>query len=178
MKEISNVSMGIDKISNSPLVFLRVEDSNLVVPIWIGPCEAGVLALILRKEEFERPLTHDLILSVIQKLGAKPLKVMIDRFKKDIFYAKLVLKDVNSKEIKIDARPSDCIIIALKENIPIYIDESIVHDHAIDSSLFYDFNLEESEEEKKDFRKEIDNFDIDELRRRFENKENDEDDDE
>lgn len=155
MKEVSNVSMGIDKISNSPIVFLRIEDSSLVLPIWIGPCEAGVLALILRKEDFERPLTHDLLLSVIQSLEAKTVKVLIDKFKKDIFYAKLVLKDKNSKEIKIDARPSDCIIIALKENIPIFVDDQIVRDHSIDSSLFYDLNFEESDEEKRILEKKL-----------------------
>jgi hypothetical protein len=170
MKKVSNVTMGIDKVSNSPIVFLKVEDSNVVVPIWIGPCEAGVLALILRNEDFERPLTHDLIGNILETLKAKPVKIEIDEFKQDIYYAKLVLKDSNSKEIYIDARPSDCIILSLKNNLPIYIDEEIVSEHGIEASFI-------NTEEQSEFRQDIENFDIDELRRKFENKNKTEDED-
>ncbi|ABX30933.1 protein of unknown function DUF151 [Petrotoga mobilis SJ95] len=170
MKKVSNVTMGIDKVSNSPIVFLKVEDTNVVVPIWIGPCEAGVLALILRNEDFERPLTHDLIGNIIEQLKAQPIKIEIDQFKQDIYYAKLVLKDSGSKEIYIDARPSDCIILSLKNNLPIYIDEEIVSEHGIEASFI-------NAEEQSEFRQDIENFDIDELRRKFENKNKTEDED-
>ncbi|PNR92450.1 bifunctional nuclease family protein [Petrotoga sp. 9PWA.NaAc.5.4] len=170
MRKISNITMGIDKLSNSPIVFLKVENTNLVVPIWIGPCEAGVLALILRNEEFERPLTHDLIQSVIENLGAIPIKVLIDEFKNDIYFAKLILEDKDSNQISIDARPSDCIILSLKKNIPIFIDEKIAVEHSIDSSFF-------EENEENSIKKDIDNFNIDELRRKFEKKDDETDED-
>lgn len=168
MKKVSNITMGIDKVSNSPIVFLKVEDTNLVVPIWIGPCEAGILALILRKEDFERPLTHDLIGNILQQLEAKAVKIEIDEFKQDIYYAKLVLKNSDSKEIYIDARPSDCIILSLKNGLPIYIEEEIVSEHGIEASFI-------TTEQESEFRQDIENFDIDELRRKFENKNNDQD---
>lgn len=171
MKKVSNVTMGIDKISNSPIVFLKVEDTNVVVPIWIGPCEAGILALILRNEDFERPLTHDLIGNTIEQLNAKAVKIEIDEFKEDIYYAKLVLKDSDSKEIYIDARPSDCIILSLKYNLPIYIEEEIVSEHGIEGSFI-------AAEQETEFRQDIENFDIDELRRKFENKNKKDQDDE
>ena len=171
MKKVSNVTMGIDKVSNSPIVFLKVEDTNFVVPIWIGPCEAGVLALILRNEDFERPLTHDLIGNVLQQLKAKAIKIEIDEFKEDIYYAKLILKNNDSKEIYIDARPSDCIILSLKYNLPIYIEEEIVSEHGIEASFI-------TTEQETEFRQEIENFDIDELRRKFENKNKKDQDDE
>jgi len=169
MKKVSNVTMGIDKVSNSPIVFLKVEDTNVVVPIWIGPCEAGVLALILRNEDFERPLTHDLIGNILEQLKAKAVKIEIGEFKHDIYYAKLVLKNSDSKEIYIDARPSDCIILSLKHNLPIYIEEEIVSEHGIDASFI---NTEDESESRQDF----ENFNIDELRRKFENKNKDQDD--
>ncbi|HBT50699.1 MAG TPA: bifunctional nuclease family protein [Petrotoga sp.] len=171
MKKVSNVTMGIDKVSNSPIVFLKVEDTNVVVPIWIGPCEAGILALILRNEDFERPLTHDLIGNTIEQLNAKAVKIEIDEFKEDIYYAKLVLKDSYSKEIYIDARPSDCIILSLKYNLPIYIEEEIVSEHGIEASFI-------ATEQETEFRQDIENFDIDELRRKFENKNKKDQDDE
>jgi hypothetical protein len=163
MKKISRVTMGMDKVSNTPIIFLQVENTNTVVPIWIGPCEAGVIALLLRNEVFERPLTHDLIGNSIKELGAKPLEVLIDEFKKDIYYAKLVIEKNDSQIVYIDARPSDCIIISLKNNIPIFIDENIVNEHGIDSSFIEDENEEH-------IKKDIENFDIDELRKRFEGK--------
>jgi len=171
MKKVSNVTMGIDKVSNSPIVFLKLEDTNIVIPIWIGPCEAGILALILRNEDFERPLTHDLIDSIIEQLNAKPIKIEIDEFNQDIYYAKLVLKKSDSKEIYIDARPSDCIILSLKNNLPIYIKEEIVSEHGIEASFI-------GTEQESELRQDIENFDIDELRKKFDNENKGQDDDE
>ncbi len=177
MKKAVVKALVLDKVSNSPVVLLGIENTRKILPIWIGPCEASVLAMAIEKVGIERPLTHDLLLSILQALDAKLEKVIIHTIKDNVFYAKLILRDLAyiSEEgedemtpfIEIDARPSDSIILAMKENVPIYVTNEIINTEAIELD-----NLDDtSDEEFKNF---VEQMDINEFKKLLDDKEKEE----
>ncbi|QTA37995.1 bifunctional nuclease family protein [Thermosipho ferrireducens] len=169
MKKAKVKALVLDKLNNAPVVLLEIEGTRKILPIWIGACEASIIAMILEQTEFARPLSHDLMLNIIETLEAVPEKVIINKIEDNTFYAKLILKDLTippeehaSSFLEFDARPSDCIIIALKSNIPIYVASEIVNTQTIE--------LEESHSSDKEdeaFKRFVENLDINEFRKRL-----------
>jgi bifunctional DNase/RNase len=92
----------------------------------IGIAEVNAIKLKLSGINPPRPLTHDLLISVIEGLGARLKKVLIDRLQNNTFYAKLYLSVNGGKEILIDARPSDSVALALRAGVPIFVEEEVV----------------------------------------------------
>jgi len=113
---------------NNPVVLLKLEDGEEVLPIWIGHSEALAIELHLRGNSFERPLTHDLMKTAIESLGAAVTKVAITELKDNTFFAKLYLQR-DSEIYAIDARPSDSIALALKTNADIYVSNEVFKNH-------------------------------------------------
>ena len=101
-------------------VLLTDEEEKKVLPIVIGPLEAQNIAIPLQGITPPRPLTPDLLKSVIEELGGKPEKVVITDLKDDTYYAELYIKQ-GDKVIKLDSRPSDAIALAMRTDIPIFI---------------------------------------------------------
>ena len=168
MKKAYIKALVLDRINNAPVVLLGIEDSKKVVPIWIGPCEAYVLAMALEGLESPRPLTHDLIYNFLDALDVKIERVVIHTVKENTFYANIILKDMSYIDeeglediptFEIDARPSDSMILAVKRGIPIYVSSEIVEEHGIE------LQEEHEEDEEKKFKEFIDNLDIDAFRR-------------
>ena len=116
-----------DQRSN-PVVLLKREDGDEVLPIWIGHSEALAIELQLRGESFERPLTHDLLKTAVESLGASVMKVAITELKNNTFFAKLYLQRENDVFV-IDSRPSDSIAIALKFGAAIYVADEVFQNH-------------------------------------------------
>lgn len=112
----------------NPVVLLRREDGDEVLPIWIGHSEALAIELQLRGEVFERPLTHDLLKTSVESLGASVVKVAITELKDNTFFAKLYLQRDN-EIYAIDARPSDSIALALKTSADIYVAGDVFKNH-------------------------------------------------
>lgn len=111
--------LALDATSKSPVVILSPENSDRVLPIWIGHFEAWAIAMELSHIQSKRPLTHDLLARVIGNLDAKVEKVEVTELREQTFYAKIhVVVDGETREI--DARPSDSIALALKTGAPIY----------------------------------------------------------
>lgn len=173
MKKIDIVTMGVDKTANSPVVFLRIENTNLIVPIWIGPWEASVLASAIKEEASDRPLTHDMIMSMLEHTGYRISHVAINDFKKNIYYAKVFLSvedevqdnPKGEEEFFIDSRPSDAIILAVKSKTSIFIEDSVAFETAVDGSFL---KIDDDEQTKKeDIKKFIDTFNIDDLKKKF-----------
>lgn len=162
MKRISKITMGLDKVSNTPVIFLLLEKTHLALPIWIGPCEAGVMAMALKKEIFERPLTHDLYLNSIEKLNYKINKIIITKIENNIYHSTISLTDKNENTIEIDSRPSDAIILGVKSEKPIYLDDDI----AINNTVEVDF-LGDDDKERNDLKKILDEFNIDNMKDYF-----------
>lgn len=129
-KDFVQVSVGglVKDQRNNPVVLLKVEDGDEVLPIWIGHSEALAIELQLKGENFERPLTHDLLKTTAESLGAAIVNVAITELKDNTFFAKIYLKRDNEIYV-IDARPSDSIALALKASASIYISKEVFKNH-------------------------------------------------
>ena len=130
MVEVKVSGLGFDKTTKTPVVLLKELEGDRVLPIWIGPAEADAIARALEGVKPERPLTHDLMKSVIAGLKAKVTKIVITELKENTFYAKIHLESQNTNEksktlTNIDARPSDSIALALRVEVPILVAEEI-----------------------------------------------------
>src|SRR3990167_3324499 len=109
-----------EQTSMNPIVVLRDFRTDRVLPIWIGDAEARAIAVELNAVETPRPLTHELILSAIEGMGGKVSKIVVDKVEEHTYYATIYVA-VENKEIKIDARPSDSIAIALAAKAEIFV---------------------------------------------------------
>lgn len=116
--------LAIDINNNSPVVILSSVDSDRLLPIWIGNYEALAIAMELSGVSSRRPLTHDLLKSVITTMGGKVSKVEVTELREQTFYAKIYV-ELNSSVFEIDARPSDSIALALKTKVPLYVEEEL-----------------------------------------------------
>ena len=85
-------SLGLDKASGTPVVILKETNGERILPIWIGPGEASAIAMVLAGIEFSRPLTHDLLHSVVGEMGGEILRVQIHRVVENTYYASLLLQ--------------------------------------------------------------------------------------
>ena len=115
----------LDPTSNVPIVILRDEEGSEYLPIWIGVFEANAIALKLEGVEPPRPMTHDLMASLIASLEAEVVRIVICDLQESTFHARVVLQSQNG-EIEIDARPSDAIAIASMQHAPIYVAEDVL----------------------------------------------------
>ena len=107
------------------VVILRVKESNRYLPIWIGPTEADAIAFKLQDVAAPRPLTHDLLKTVISTLGAEVKRIMVSDLNNDTFFAKIILQ-VNDAEVEVDSRPSDAIALAVRTDAPIFAHDDVI----------------------------------------------------
>jgi bifunctional DNase/RNase len=123
--EVKVQSLGLDRSSNSPVVILEEMEGDRVLPIWIGPSEASAIAMQLADMEFTRPLTHDLLVAVLNGLGGSLRKVIITRVEKNTYFAELIIHR-NGEIISVDARPSDSIAVALRVDARIFAQDELL----------------------------------------------------
>ncbi|GBD13065.1 hypothetical protein HRbin24_01088 [bacterium HR24] len=107
------------------VVILKEKEADRYLPIWIGPAEADAIAVRLQEVAVPRPLTHDLLRSVIEALGASVSYVLVNDLANDTFFAKIYL-EVNGRLLEVDSRPSDAIALAVRVQAPIFADESVL----------------------------------------------------
>ena len=124
------IEMTIDSIRMSLMnyqrvVILKEKDGERYLPIWIGPAEADSIAIKLQNVEVPRPMTHDLLCSAIQALGATINSIVVTELRNDTFYARIFIV-VDGRDLEIDSRPSDAIALAVRVEVPIYADESVL----------------------------------------------------
>ena len=120
----------LDAIGNSPFVLLADKEGKMALPIWVGLLEANAIDKELRNEISPRPMTHDLLYSILAQTHAKVKEVRIVDLKDNIYYAILFLR-LNKELIEVDARPSDAIVIALKSKTPIFVSTKILDKQGI-----------------------------------------------
>lgn len=130
MVELIFHDIDIDKTTNSPVLVLEELVSNPTrnLQIWIGETEASAIRNVLSGQETPRPMTHDLIKNIMDALSATVSAMYINKFEELTFYATLKLKS-NGEEIDIDSRPSDAIAIALRYDVPIYVENSVIDEN-------------------------------------------------
>lgn len=104
----------LDPVSNTPIVILKKPEENLYLPIWIGVFEANAIALQLEGVETPRPMTHDLLRSIVDSLGARVAEVIVHSLVESTFHASIVLQRADGQSTRVDARPSDAIALALR----------------------------------------------------------------
>jgi uncharacterized protein len=130
MVRVNIDSVRVSLMSQHRVVVLKDVDTTRYLPIWIGPFEADAITIELQDVEVARPLTHDLLKSAIEKLGAEVERVTITELRNDTFYAEITLS-VNGRQMVIDSRPSDAIALAVRADVPVYVDESVMSQAAI-----------------------------------------------
>jgi uncharacterized protein len=126
--EIESVRMSL--MAQARLVVLKDTGRERFLPIWIGPFEADAITLELQGVQVSRPLTHDLLRSVIETAGLKVQHIVVNDLRNETFYATIVM-DLNGKMLEIDSRPSDAIALAVRVSAPIFVAEEVMDDAAV-----------------------------------------------
>ena len=116
----------IDERRQEQIIVLKEKKGERLLPIIIGFTEASSIKLKLSKITAPRPMTHDLMKSIVEHLGAKVEKVIIDNLLNNTFHAKIFITTADSKEKIIDARPSDSIALAVRTKSPIFVEEEVL----------------------------------------------------
>lgn len=171
MKKATIGKLLMDKNNNTPVLELNVEGTDKKVYLWIGACEAWALAMSIENFHLIRPMTHDLLISAVETMGGLFEHVVIHSIKNGTFLANLVIKKVptdQNKErieryIELDARPSDCLVIANKLDLPVFVTSEVLLEAGMSSS-FSPGRTNEEDKEKQEFRSFINNFNMNELK--------------
>ena len=116
----------IDENKDGQIIFLKDKNSQRGFPIVIGMFEALAIDTKVRELKVSRPLTHDLLFHLIRKLEAELVRIEITKLEDDTFFAELVVENEKGEEVRVDARPSDAIALAVRTGAPIFIDESVM----------------------------------------------------
>lgn len=124
-KEMLVAGITVDPMTKSPIVVLRDRESSCALPIWIGVFEANAIVLVLEGVELTRPMTHDLLKTVIETSGAHLRKVEITDVRDNTYYALLHLEG-GAGAFTIDSRPSDAIALALRCDVPIVVADGVL----------------------------------------------------
>ncbi len=124
----------MDPVTNMPIVILKDVGSASVLPIWVGIYEANAIALEIEKVSTPRPMTHDLIKTLLLGLDAGIQKVVVNELKDDTFFAVIWIQR-NGELISVDSRPSDALALALRLDCPIYVDDSVLKSSKLANSV-------------------------------------------
>jgi len=144
MIRMTLVGVRVELPTNQPIVLLKEETGERFLPIWIGAFEATAIAFALQGVETARPMTHDLFKNVLEELGVRMSKVVINDLIEGTFYAEITMS-LNDEVHVVSARPSDAIALAVRMNVPIFAEEKVLDEASITMET-------DEEEEIKRFR--------------------------
>lgn len=164
MIEMHVMGIALDTRTGSPIVVLHDKDNRKALPIWIGSAEASAIIRKIENLSVARPMTHDLIISMIEKSGHKLDRVEISDVEKETYYASIVILDKDGKEIEIDSRPSDAIAVAIRTDAPIFVSSKVLSSGSVSTDSAKD---EEEAKEFKDFIQSVKPSDFEKLLRDF-----------
>ena len=125
MVEMAIDSIRVSLMNYQRVVILKESDTDHYLPIWIGPAEADAIAVKLQDISVPRPLTHDLLRTTIETLGATLNSIVVNDLRNDTFFAKLILQG-DSQQLEVDCRPSDALALAVRARVPIFVEESVL----------------------------------------------------
>ena len=148
MQEMHIYGVSFDIVGKQPIVLLKTAEGNKFLPIWIGHPEAAAILMKLQGATTPRPMTHDLVTEMLGHLDAKVIRITVTELRDNTFYASITIQQDGS-EIEVDSRPSDAIALAVRAEAPIYADDRVIEESAIE------FEGEEVNEEEivDEFRK-------------------------
>ena len=162
MIEVVIDSIRISLVSQHRIVMLKDIDSDQQLAIWIGPCEAEAITIELQNTEVARPLTHDLLKNAIEELGGTISHILVNDLRKQVFYATLFV-DIGGEVKEIDCRPSDSIALAVRSQVPIFVEEHVMEEAGILPEPDIQEEMEEDEESLDAFSDFVDTLDFDDL---------------
>lgn len=142
--EVRVQTLALDSSIEMPVVILQEVGGARVLPIWIGHAEARAIVMQLHHMPVSRPLTHDLLCSVLKGLGGALQKVIITKVEESTYFAELIVRR-NGEVISLDARPSDSIAVALRVDARIFADEELLEEATIkiaDDEIAPDLSLD------------------------------------
>jgi len=148
--------VSFDLVGKQPIVLLKTAEGNKFLPIWIGHPEAAAILMKLQNASTPRPMTHDLVADMLEQLDAQVVRITVTELRDSTFYAQITVQQ-NGAEIEIDSRPSDAIALALRADAPIFADERVIEESAVE------FENETEEEMVSEFRRFLDNVTPDEF---------------
>ena len=125
MVEMTIESVRVSLMNYQRVVILKEKSTERYLPIWIGPAEAEAIAVQLQEVPVARPLTHDLLNSVISSLGGAVQSIVVNDLNNDTFYARIIVQ-VDGRNLEIDSRPSDALALAVRVHVPIFAEEAVL----------------------------------------------------
>jgi len=158
MHEMVIYGVSFDMVGKQPIVLLKTVDGNKFLPIWIGHPEAAAILMKLQGASTPRPMTHDLLADLLEQLEAEVVRITVTELRENTFYASITVQQ-NGSEIEIDSRPSDAIALAVRAEAPIFADDRVIEESAIE------FEGEEVNEEEivDEFRRFLDDVSPDQF---------------
>ena len=160
MIEMKVMGIALDTRTGSPIVVLHDKENRRALPIWIGSAEASSIIRKIENLNVARPMTHDLVINIVEKTGYSVFKVEINDVEKETYYATIYLKDKNDEILEIDSRPSDAIAIAIRVEAPIYVSAKVLSNGSVSTDSAKDA---QEAEEFKDFIQNIKPSDFEKL---------------
>ncbi len=158
MQEMVIYGVSFDLVGKQPIVLLKTAEGSKFLPIWIGHPEAAAILMKLQNANTPRPMTHDLVTEMLSQLDAQVVRICVTDLRENTFFATITLQQDGS-EIEVDSRPSDAIALAVRAEAPIFADDRVIEESAIE------FEGEEVNEEEivDEFRKFLDQVTPDEF---------------
>lgn len=140
--EVKIKGLTLDPLTKMPIIILKDVEGKRSLPIWIGIFEANAIALEIEKVVTPRPMTHDLMIKMLESLGSTISRVIVHDLKDNTFYASVVIER-NGNEYKVDSRPSDAIALAVRTGSPILVTQEVM-----EKSQSFDFDEDINDDAK------------------------------
>jgi hypothetical protein len=161
MVEMKIFGLALDEQSQVPLLILKDLEDKQVLPIWIGAMEAMAISISLNKVSISRPLTHDLMLQMLQTLGASIERVEIVDLREGTYYAEMHLVH-GDQTFLVDSRPSDAIALAVRANAPVYAAQTLLD--RVGKQLDQDHEVVLKDEESERWTEFLEKYNIDDTK--------------
>ncbi len=160
MIEMKVMGIALDTRTGSPIVVLHDKDNRKALPIWIGSAEASAIIRKIENLTVSRPMTHDLIINMLQKLEYSLDRIEINDVEKETYYATMFIRDKDGNITEIDSRPSDAIAVAIRVDAPIFVTANVISNGSVSTDSAKD---EEEAQEFKQFVQSIKPSDFEKL---------------
>jgi bifunctional DNase/RNase len=131
MREVQIYGVSFDMVGKQPIVLLKTVDDNRFLPIWIGHPEAAAILMKLQGADTPRPMTHDLIVDMLDQADTTCERISITELKDNTFFASITLSIAGS-EVEIDSRPSDALALAVRMAAPIFVADEVIDESSIE----------------------------------------------
>jgi uncharacterized protein len=151
--------VSFDVVGKQPIVLLKTMDGNRFLPIWIGHPEAAAILIRMQGTQLPRPMTHDLLMSIIDTFEGEVTRITVTELKESTFYALLtIVKD--GSEIDLDSRPSDALALAVRTDAPIFASTELLDENGIE----FEHEVDDTEEIVESFRSFLDSVSPEDFR--------------